>query len=229
MTRGRRGNQTYTGFNGASDHALRSLRLSDKSDPNPQNRKLPPSREAMLRAIEAGLCPYCGDPFKNIGAHTSRTHGVPTPELKEYLGIPKSRPICSPELSEQWSEERKARLDESHMKKMRGSKLGGRRKLSEAGKQANREKLAKWRESTGDQGRRQQKEASQALKRRWEEEKGTEYEEAFKLIREGYMMMDVAEHLGMHKSLLSRKWRERHPDIDLRSYRHRAKRMKADG
>lgn len=228
MTRGRRGNQTYTGFNGASDHQLRSLRLSDRSEPNRQSRKLPPSQEAMRRAVEAGMCPFCGDQFQNIAGHTNRTHGVPADELKDILGIPRTRPVCTPELSKTNSEAQKAVKDADFMELMREAKRGGKRKMSEGGKQANRDKLSNWRATTGDGGEQQRIEAMRSSKRRLAEKNEPKYQEAFRLIREGYMLKDVAQRLGMNKNVLSRKWRERYSDIDLRSVRHQAKRLVTD-
>lgn len=225
MTRGRSGNQTYTGFNGASDHQLRTLRLSDRSEPNRQNRKLPPSQHAMRRAVEAGMCPFCGDQFQNIAAHTNRTHGVDANELKDLMGIPRSYPVCSPDLSEKNRKASKMNKSTDHMEKMRSAKRNGKRNLSESAKQLNREKLNLWRASTGDGGERQRLAASRESKRRIAEKYEPIYQRAFALIHEGYMLKDVASHVGISKESLSRKWRERYPDIDLRSVRHQAKRL----
>ena len=228
MTRGRSGNKTYTGFNGASDHQLRSLRLSDRSDPNLKNRKLPPSQEAMRRAVEAGMCPFCGDQFQNIAAHTNRTHGVAANDLKDILGIPHTRPVCTPELSKKNSEAQKGVKDADFMERMRAAKKGGERKMSEGGKQSNRDKLSKWRATTDDGGQKQRIEAMRSSKRRMAEKNEPKYQEGFRLIREGYMLKDVAQRLGINKGVLSRKWRERYPDTDLRSVRHQAKRLVSD-
>lgn len=229
MTRGRRGNQTYTGFNGASDHQLRSLRLSDRSEPNRQNRKLPPSQEAMRRAVDAGMCPFCGDQFMQIAMHTNRAHGVSANELKDLLGIPHTHPVCSPEYSEMQSAAQKKNKDAAFMDRVRAAKKNGKRNMSEGGKQSNRDKLAAWRASTGDQGQKQRIEALRSGKRRQAERNEPKYQEAFRLIKEGYMLKDAAEYVGVHKGVISRKWRERYPDIDLRSVRHQAKRLKPDG
>lgn len=196
MTRGRRGNQTYTGFNGASDEQLRNLRLSNRGEANRQNRKLPPSPEAMRRAIEAGMCPYCGDQFKNIGAHTSRTHGIPTPELKEYLGIPKTHPICSPELSEKLSLEGKRRMDKAHMERMRSSRKGGKRELSPAGAKAQGDKFAKWRAEVGEEAAASQR--AEALRRSKEKARNPERDaEIVRRVQDGEYQKEVARSLGV--------------------------------
>lgn len=58
----------------------------------------PPSREAMQRAIQSETCPFCGSgPWKNLGMHTNRTHGISAAELREMSGL---RRVCSEELSE---------------------------------------------------------------------------------------------------------------------------------
>lgn len=46
--------------------------------------------------VEAGFCPFCGEgPFRVVASH-SRMHGVRALELRDLLGIPRSRTICDP-------------------------------------------------------------------------------------------------------------------------------------
>ena len=56
-----------------------------------------PSQEALRRAIESNTCPFCGaGPYKSLGAHSHKAHGVSAAELREMSGL---KTICSDELS----------------------------------------------------------------------------------------------------------------------------------
>lgn len=146
MTRGRSGDRTYTGHNGARESVLRD---KAKLAHAPAGTAGGVALAAQFRAfIEAGQCPFCGESFRNIAAHTNRTHGVDRHELKEIAGIPKSRPACSPEFSETLGELRRRDMSPEHLAKLReGADARAarreKRSFSEAGKVAQRAKLAK--------------------------------------------------------------------------------------
>lgn len=62
---------------------------------------VPPSAEALQRAIEAQVCPWCGEgPFRLLAVHTNKAHGVDRYELRQMAGLSRSAPVCSPEVSE---------------------------------------------------------------------------------------------------------------------------------
>lgn len=70
--------------------------------------KTPPSEEAMRRAIEAQMCPFCGaGPWKALPIHTSKAHGVDKWELRERAGLTTRDPLCSPEVLKDWAERAK--------------------------------------------------------------------------------------------------------------------------
>ena len=82
-----------------ADHRLRSERgRAAHGTASVQHTVTPPSRNALRRAIAANLCPYCGKgPYKNLGMHTNRAHGVSAAELRDMSGLKR---VCSEELSD---------------------------------------------------------------------------------------------------------------------------------
>lgn len=144
MTRGRKGNQTFTGFNGASDAGLRKARLAGRPESSLAYSVVPPSPDAMRAAINDGKCPFCGNPYKNIGLHTRNTHGVSADELKDLAGIPKSRPVCAEEYTKACRDRALAEDAETkaeRVQKMRSNLTGGPRKFSKAGRAVQKQKL----------------------------------------------------------------------------------------
>lgn len=56
-----------------------------------------PSTEAMAASVEANICPFCAaGPYKSLGLHTHRAHGVSAAELREMTGLER---VCSEQLS----------------------------------------------------------------------------------------------------------------------------------
>ncbi|WP_418060764.1 hypothetical protein [Pimelobacter simplex] len=83
-----------------SDHRARveSERLAHV-DASPANAVLPPSTAALRRAIEANLCPFCSaGPYKSLGSHTAKAHGVSAAELRVMSGLDR---VCSDRVSEE--------------------------------------------------------------------------------------------------------------------------------
>ncbi|GAW54732.1 hypothetical protein PD653_2146 [Nocardioides sp. PD653] len=102
---------------------------------------MPPSTEAIRRAVEALLCPWCGKgPFKLLARHTNHAHGIDRNELRDRAGLTYSASISSPDLHAQRSE---------HAQNLRAAgvfnggptPLGAKRNLSEAAQALNRAKL----------------------------------------------------------------------------------------
>ncbi|AKU43127.1 hypothetical protein SEA_QUICKMATH_48 [Mycobacterium phage QuickMath] len=145
MTRGRRGEATYTGHNGAREISLRAIDKVKKSDASIQYRKHFDSQQVMRDCIEVGVCPFCGDDFKNLAAHTNRTHGIDRFELKEMAGIPKTRPACSKDFSADRSAAAKANVNPDHIRKLIVSPKPKKRTYSEAGKAVQAAKLRPYR------------------------------------------------------------------------------------
>lgn len=74
-----------------------------------QETVTPPSREALRRAIESETCPFCGaGPYKNLGLHTHKTHGMSAAELRTIAGVKR---VCSKALSDKSRERLVARPD----------------------------------------------------------------------------------------------------------------------
>lgn len=100
MSRGRRGDKTYTGPNGVSSDRLRELRAMRHVGSGIDGRVAPPSQKALRAFIATQTCPWCGDgPYRNLAGHTHRSHGVSAAEFKELAGLGKYAPLCSPEYS----------------------------------------------------------------------------------------------------------------------------------
>lgn len=56
------------------------------------------SRTDIQRAIKSQTCPACGaGPFRNLGIHIAKTHGIPAARLKERSGLNRSTSLASTE------------------------------------------------------------------------------------------------------------------------------------
>lgn len=139
--RGRSGDTTYT--KDVRSQLLKQVRAMERGPVSVQDRKSGPSQQEMRRSIENGECPFCSKKFKNIAAHTNRTHGVDRFELKEMAGIPKSLPACSPEFTEVRSAAAKASVTPEHIYKLRSAPRPKTRKYSSAGRAVQRAKLGR--------------------------------------------------------------------------------------
>jgi len=110
-----------------------------------QDRIVAPSQDEMRRSIGNGECPFCGRRFKNVAAHTNRTHGVDSNQLKEMAGIPKSHSVCSDEYRVQCSDRQTRALQDDPDRKARlvMSPKPKARTYSSAGRRVQMEKLVK--------------------------------------------------------------------------------------
>lgn len=139
--RGRSGDKTYTKDVPSSALALATRDARHVSATSVQDRLVAPSAAEMLRSIQNSACPFCGKRMKNIAAHTNRTHGVDKFELKKMVGIPKTKPACSPEFTAERSVAAKSNVDADHMRKLLTAPRKKKREYSEAGKAVQRAKL----------------------------------------------------------------------------------------
>lgn len=81
----------------STDRKRAGDRVAQHTAASTQGATTGPSREAIALAVEAQTCPFCGaGPYKSLGQHTVRTHGVSAAELRELSG--KGR-VCSEETS----------------------------------------------------------------------------------------------------------------------------------
>lgn len=70
---------------------------------------LPEDLARMRERVLADHCPYCdAGPFKMVGAHVCKAHGVRTEELKTLLRLPAHFGLASPETKQRKSEISKA-------------------------------------------------------------------------------------------------------------------------
>lgn len=145
--RGRKRDKTYTSTHGGdcASSTIKSLRAMERGVTSVQDRTVAPSQDEMKRAIGNGECPFCGRRFKNIAAHTNRTHGVDRFQLKEMAGIPKTYPACSEEYSQTCAERSTRRLRDNpeHKARLLSAPKSSVRSYSAAGQRVQMEKLAK--------------------------------------------------------------------------------------
>lgn len=96
MTRGRRGEKTYTGYNGAATDRLRALDALAKTPAGTFGRIAAPSPEAVRTFIAAQTCPWCASgPWKVLALHTHLAHGISASEIRQAAGLTKDAQICS--------------------------------------------------------------------------------------------------------------------------------------
>lgn len=207
MTRGRSGEKTYTGYNGARESALRAMDKLAKSPAGTAGRHAAPSQEALRRYIADGLCPFCGSgEYKNLGCHTNRSHGVSADELREMAGMLKGDRICSPELSETFRA----------IGRERGMPAGARsaprkpRVMSAAGREVNRAKLAAIRSPET------QAKASRAAGDKTLAEFAGKHAEILRLFHEGLLVAEIASRVGVATKTVKDAVKRAGVDSDLR-------------
>ncbi len=226
MTRGRRGEATYTGYNGAREVSLRALEKIKKSDASLQYRKHSDSPEVMRACIRLGVCPFCGDDFKNLAAHTNRTHGIDKFELKKMAGIPKTNPACSQEFSESRSAAAILAFDLTErrdlMRRMRDSQHGKKRKYSEAGRAVQLAKLGRITRVPLQQTKTPEELAEYARRagrtnsfRRLAKVVGRDAE-IVRRIQSGELLRDISDDLGIHTRTAKKALERAGVSVDLR-------------
>lgn len=190
MTRGRVGDKTYTGHNGAATDALRALDKLAKTPEGQYGRTSAPWQEQLLSCIQSGVCPWCGrGPWKVLATHTRSAHGVTGQQLREQAGLTKYASICDPQHSAARAEMRRGeRLPDVAYDRTRHKK----RTFSAAGLDAQRAKLAAVRDPE------QSRAASQERARRKLAANQAKYVEAERLYREGMLLADIGKAVGLH-------------------------------
>lgn len=179
---------SFSGRNGAkwsqsfADHR-RTAEMGAATEPlaSPSQAVLPPSTEAVQRAIIAGLCPFCGDgPYKSLGQHTAKAHAVTAAELRDLSGL---KSICSRELSDESRERLISRPDRDEITR-RGaaaSRLVTDRRGLPVGAQAL---------------------AAAACAKRGEEQRAERAPVVVMRARRGDRLIDIAADLGVHPATI---------------------------
>jgi ROS/MUCR transcriptional regulator protein len=103
---------------------------------------MPPSEEAVRRAVEALMCPWCGKgPFKLLARHTNAAHGIDRNELRDRAGLCYNASVSSPDLSAQRSAHARKLQEEGKLLSGPSGTRNARRKLSKAAQALNLQKL----------------------------------------------------------------------------------------
>ena len=140
MTRGRRGEKTYTGQNGAATDKLRAMEKLAHTEAGTASRHAAPSAEALRKYIASGTCPWCdAGPYKNLACHTNVAHGISADEFRDLAGMRRHDPLCSPDLSAAHAARQAGKALPLHAYANIGKT---KRRYSEAGKAAQRAKAA---------------------------------------------------------------------------------------
>lgn len=91
--------KTVDAYRGVSAEALRAKRLAEKTPEGQkdEDRLVSYDPSDVRRAIEAGLCPFCGaGPYSVIAQHVSVKHGIDRRELRDLAGLTYGAVICDP-------------------------------------------------------------------------------------------------------------------------------------
>lgn len=227
MTRGRKGNKTYTGYNGASEDSLRAMDKLAHTPAGQFGRVAAPSQAVTREFIKSQTCPWCGEgPYKILAGHTWRAHGVSGEELREMAGLTKCASICD----QQVSEEKASRLKGVRLPKSAYAKQRKPRSLSEAGKQVCRAKLDEARGRHPDRGAAQAKSASQARVAKVAAENAPKYRAAEVLAAEGSLTLaEISSRVGLHPRTLGRHLKQAGVvPRELRTLRQRSPHQRAE-
>jgi hypothetical protein len=107
---------------GANAWSVRDRRLQAASgDAGMNHPVVPPSAEAIRKAIESQICPWCGKgPYAMLPVH-SKEQGVSKFELRELAGLKARDPLCSPDailaMSRAYSKEQGVRAREAAVRR----------------------------------------------------------------------------------------------------------------
>lgn len=193
MTRGRKGDKVYTGYNGVAESTLRAKDKLRHSEAGVGVHAAPPSQEAMRHFIEQQICPWCGSgPWKILAIHTNKAHGVSGDELRAHAGLFKTASVCDPDVSR----DRADRARERDLAPLHAARPTRRREYSEAGKAVQRQKLARLREEVGaDELARI---GAAAASRATAERHAEQYAECERLFAEGRDLQSISDAVGLH-------------------------------
>jgi predicted nucleic acid-binding Zn ribbon protein len=125
---------------GERESALRTRVLRQRGPAGVFGRVVPPSAAATRRAVEAGICPFCGrGPFILLAGHTNRAHAVDRWELRELAGLAYSTSILAPEDRERVRERNRGRPPPDGR-----LNRGRRHRMSPAGREAQLAGYRRW-------------------------------------------------------------------------------------
>lgn len=148
---GRKRDKTYTSTHGGAGTStnVAQLKAMERGPVSIQERRHAPSIAEVRRCLENAQCPICGKSFRNVAAHTNRTHGIPRNELKDMAGIPHTQSVCSPELRQKCSDRGKRAFAENPERRQTLRPKGNRRTYSPGGLAVQREKAQAGRAKMG--------------------------------------------------------------------------------
>lgn len=158
-------------------------------------------QQAMREKALNGICPLCDSgPFVSVAGHANRKHGVDRFQLKDMLGMFYSEPLCSPELSERFSE-RSKRLYDLGLLGIHDMELGTKKHLSQAAVKQQKVKSAQ----LTPENRRQ---IGHLLSERAAIQNADRDEAIARMMKNGVMDRDIAKETGLTTHAL-REIRER--------------------
>ncbi len=137
------------GHRGVPVERLRVQELAKRGPAGVFGHVAPLSREAMQRAIESQICPWCGKgPFKMLPVHTNKVHGVDKWEFRELAGLTSQQALIADETRQAMREAALRNDPQSTAQRARAgaaSKSGRRtQRWTTAGLAKNAATLAAW-------------------------------------------------------------------------------------
>ncbi len=175
------------GYRDAHPDDLRRADLGQRSPAAQYASITPPSRDALLRSIEAQRCPWCGrGPFKMLPVHTNKAHGVDKWELRELAGLSTSDSLVSEEVRDAL---RAAALRNGNVQRaIEASRVKrGPRRQTTAGRQRNVASLQNWEAEHPDESTEARKHAGKAgAEARWRGRPPTHGGSVRDMARSGY-------------------------------------------
>jgi len=210
MTRGRRGEKTYTGYNGSPTDLLRGRDKLRVQGSGIDGRHAPPSSAALRAYIDAQRCPWCDrGPFKSLAVHTNKVHGVPAAELRELADLTRYAPLCAPETSAKYADLHVGqRLPDSAYAPQRK-----RRTFSAAGRRSQRAKAALV--SQADRERAARSSGDKQLRAN-----AAKHAEIIRLYKSGAPIAEIAASVGMSKKTVVATAKRAGIYVDGRTRRH---------
>jgi hypothetical protein len=212
MTRGRRGEKTYTGFNGAATDVLRGKDKLRVGGSGIDGRIAPPSQHALREFIESQTCPWCAaGPFQVLATHTFKVHGVSAAELRDLAGLTRSASVCSETHAAMCADRGRGRplADSAYTTPRRP------RTYSEAGLVTQRAKL------TQSRTPEQQQRAARVSGDRQIAANAAKHAEILKLYSQGELLSDIATVVGVSRPTVTRTLRRAGITVDGRTRRWR--------
>lgn len=218
MTRGRRGERTYPGYNGASEASLRAMDKRARGTAGTAEPEVAPSADAIRAAITAQTCPWCTrGPFMILAGHTHRAHGVSAAELRDLAGLTKTASICAPDHSATVAARGRGR-PLPPVAYQRAAEAAPTRKFSAAGRSSQRAKLEAARAVAGGAEELARRGGAAAAARR-AEQNAEKYAAIVDAFDEGVLLRDITQHVGVSMNMVRRVLRTNGRRVDGRSRR----------